>query len=189
MGATGTFCIVTFTITVSLATIFSSGIESSSLVQGGSPTWSRLPQLVAKRSVAVQACGSRLVEMVKGVCRTYSGGVFSGFNRRSDPAMTGGFSEDSQDPTSNSNDVVSDYLSTHYGSVDSSWDKEADNSFSDLELLWPNNPKSLAFKILTDSKAHQRFRRNISDECCKKACTFNDMVKYCGGGRRIAAYQ
>ncbi|CAG7727511.1 unnamed protein product [Allacma fusca] len=162
-------------------------VQWDSLVPGGSQSWSRLPQFT-KRNGAVQACGSRLVEMVKGLCRSHSG-VFSGFNRRSDSSMNGLFSDDSQDPNNNSNDLVSDYLSAHYGSLDSNLDKDVDNSFSDLELLWPNNPKSLAFKILTESKAHQRFRRNISDECCKKPCSVNDMVKYCGGGRRIAAYQ
>ena len=106
--------------------------------------------------------------------------------------VAGGFSDDSQDMRdgeSNSMDIGSDSMSAQFGGLDTYWDKDMDNTLSDLELLWPRNSKSLALKVLTESKAHQRFRRNISDECCRKPCSINDMVKYCGGNRRIALYQ
>lgn len=65
---------------------------------------------------------------------------------------------------------------------DNYWD--VDNSLNDLELMWPHNGKALALKVLTEGASHQRFRRTIIDECCKKPCTAMEMIKYCGSPRR-----
>jgi hypothetical protein len=48
--------------------------------------------------------------------------------------------------------------------------------------------KAFALKMLAEPpKTHQRFRRNIIDECCKKPCAMGQMLKYCaitGVGKR-----
>ncbi|ODM96709.1 Bombyxin C-1 [Orchesella cincta] len=54
-------------------------------------------------------------------------------------------------------------------------------------LFWPprltsssGGTKGFALKLLAEPPAvHQRFRRNIIDECCKKPCAINQMLKYC----------
>jgi len=51
-----------------------------------------------------------------------------------------------------------------------------------------NSNKAFALKMLAEPpKTHQRFRRNIIDECCKKPCAMGQMLKYCaitGVGKR-----
>lgn len=45
--------------------------------------------------------------------------------------------------------------------------------------------KAFALKMLTEPPAtHQRFRRNIVEECCKKPCALDQMVKYCAGASK-----
>jgi len=51
-----------------------------------------------------------------------------------------------------------------------------------------SSAKSFALKMLAEPpKTHQRLRRNIIDECCKKPCGVGQMLKYCaitGVGKR-----
>ncbi|CAL8119912.1 unnamed protein product [Orchesella dallaii] len=59
--------------------------------------------------------------------------------------------------------------------------------FSSNNLFWPprlasssGGTKGFALKLLAEPpNVHQRFRRNIIDECCKKPCAMNQMLKYC----------
>ena len=85
MGSAGTaVCTIMIMITVSLVGVFSAAIEGNSLAHGGSQNWPQHSQLTKRN--AVQLCGSRLVEAVKGICR---GHIFSGYNRRSDSSNLG----------------------------------------------------------------------------------------------------
>lgn len=53
---------------------------------------------------------------------------------------------------------------------------------------WNLTPSKLvAFKVLSENAKgsesrqgnHNRFRRNIVDECCKRPCSHSHMIKYC----------
>lgn len=48
-----------------------------------------------------------------------------------------------------------------------------------------SSSKAFALKTLSEPpRTHQRFRRNIIDECCKKPCAMTQMLKYCAMAKR-----
>jgi len=119
-------------------------------------------------TVPVQLCGFRLLQTVRGLCGS------STHERRSDPGFTlNGMLEELTIPSNS--------LYPGDGSAQYANDGESDPSADyQQEQDWNRSPKMLALKVLAEGKGHQRYRRNIIDECCKRPCTFNHMLKYCG---------
>jgi len=119
------------------------------------------------KRTAQQVCGSRLIGTLRALCQ----GSYAGLTRRSDPGMRATTDEsDYREP--NNNEILDSSLYPI--------GNHEEGTPSDFELMWPYNPKLLAMKLITEGGAHQRFRRNIIEECCHKPCTRVAMQKYCG---------
>jgi len=166
-----------FTIVLALLIVWAAAAVNSNAMEGlssgheghvGIPEMFYWPHSQEKRT-STQVCGQRLIGALRALCH----GRYA-VARRSDPSFRpGGAMEES------------DYheLSTNDLSIlpDSAIYHEGDNySPNDIDLLWPYNPKLMAFKILSEGPSHQRVRRNVIEECCKKPCTQSEMRKYCG---------
>ncbi|CAL8119908.1 unnamed protein product [Orchesella dallaii] len=106
----------------------------------------------------IQLCGYRLLEAVRGLCR----GNYVGYNRRSDPDME----MQGDDP------MVMDEAG-----LDATAEEKLEfDPASPLTSKSNGKPQRKG----SSSTLHRRYRRNIIDECCKKPCSVNDMLRYCG---------
>ncbi|ODM96714.1 hypothetical protein Ocin01_09960 [Orchesella cincta] len=144
---------------VTLGTVISSrSLSEWSSSSSSSPTRSKRDTAIEP----IQLCGYRLLEAVRGLCR----GNYVGYNRRSDPDME----LQADEPMTNLDET--------------NLDATAEEKFEyNPESLSPKQKEKLKRGnkgTSSSSTLHRRYRRNIIDECCKKPCSVNDMLRYCG---------